>query len=152
MSTLHRRDISREELSLLAGFSRVVQAMHPENGRFNFGFTYLIGLVEVMLPVWYQCGRGWQLSTYKPFKIEVIGFETASFRKICRYLGVKEAQMVNCLYRLSMLAMVRGQKHYESPRFRMRFIGEIKGYEGFCPPQEGFGFVIERRRAEGNFR
>jgi len=152
-STLHRRDIGRDELLLLAHFSRVIQNLQPDSSlTFALGSVYVVGLVEVLLPVWYQAGSGWRLSTYKPFKIEVIGIETATFRRICRYLHVKESVLVNCLFRLSMLAVVRGQRNYDPPRFRMRFIGEFKGYEGCCPPEEAFGFIVERRRAEGNFK
>jgi hypothetical protein len=152
MSTLHRRDISRDDLALLARFSKVIKSITPEHDLFSLGLIFLIGEVEVLLPVWYQASNGWMLSTYKPFKINVIGLETATFRKICRYLCIRESQLVNCLYNLSMLAVVRGQKHYEPPRFRMKFMGEMRGYEGLCPPAVGFGFVIERRRAEGAFK
>lgn len=147
-NTLHRKDITHDEFSLLARFSRSLQVVEGSNGR----LPWLVGEVEMWLPVWHQSRGSWQLSTYKPFIREALGLEVWAFRKICRYLCVKEADLIRTLYRLSMLAVVPGQRPFEPPKFRMYFHGEPISYPGCAPMTEIFGFLIERRRAEGDFR
>lgn len=148
MNTLHRKDICSVEFRLLAGFCRALQVLEDGNGR----LPWVLGEVEMWLPVWYLAGNGWQLSTYRPFVREAFGIETRAMRRICRYLRVNEAQLIGTLYRLSMLAVVPGQGILEPPRFRMSFFGIEIDYEGVAPPMQSHGFVIERRRAEGKFR
>jgi hypothetical protein len=51
-----------------------------------------------------------------------------------------------------MLSVIPGQKYYEPPKFRMPFFGDVKGYGCSVSACDGFGFVIESRRLEGNFK
>ena len=147
-ATLHRRDIKSEEFMLLARFSWVLMNLDGWHGR----IPYILGEVAMRLPVWKSTHSGWRLYRYKNVKKQAFGIEVADFRRTCRYLKVSEGTMVKTLYRLSMLSVVMGQKDYERPKFKMMFRGVKIGWEGIIEPCDFFGFVIERRRAEGNFR
>lgn len=146
--TLHRRDISRDELYLLARFCHALQTIERDNGR----LPWHLGLVEIWLPVWYQLGKGWEIAAYKPFKKEAIGLEVWAFRLVCRYLCVKEAVLVRTLYRLSILAVIPRLNFNDRPKFRMDFFGQPISLVGCAEPSHEFGFVLERRRCEGNFK
>lgn len=148
MSTLHRQDIGSRDLNLLARFGRALRILEDCNGH----LPWVLGEVVMWLPVWYLAGSGWQLSAYRPFAREAFGIETAAMRRVCRYLRVKESELVGTLFRLSMLAVVPGQRVSDKPQFRMPFCGIEIDYEGYASPMESNGFVIERRRAEGKFR
>jgi hypothetical protein len=147
-ATLHRRDIRSEEFILLARFCWVLQNVEGWHDR----IPYVLGEVVMRLPVWKNTHTGWRLYRYKNFKRQAFGIEVADFRRTCRYLKVSEGEMVKTLYRLSMLSVVMEQKDYQKPKFKMKFRGVKIGWEGIIPPCDFFGFVIERRRAEGHFR
>jgi hypothetical protein len=149
MNTLHRKDITWDEFDLLARFCYAINKIRGHNGRLH----YLLGNIEIWLPVWSIARSGWILSQYKPFKREAIGLETCDFRLICRYLRVKEAFLVNTLFRLSMLAVVPKQSISTPRMHRMEFLGVPIDQEMWAPREfDCVGFIIERRRAEGGFR
>jgi len=148
-TTLHRHDIDHKDFKLLAQFCHALKKLEDCNG---LALYLELGTTELTLPVWYQSGTGWQLSRYKAFAKEAIGIETQEFRRICRYLKVNEAHLVDVLFRFSMLAVAPGQKHTESRKFRQSFAGKRKGAWFDDEAATSFGFVLEQRRAEGNFR
>jgi hypothetical protein len=112
-----------------------------------------LGEVEMTLPVWYMAGDGWTLSGYKVFSKAAIGLETYEFRRVCKYLRVREHELINLLFRLSMLSVVQGQQISEKRQLRQQFKGRRKGeFADNSPLGTAFGFVIERRRSEGKFR
>jgi hypothetical protein len=147
-TTIHRRDIRSEEFTLLARFCWALQHLDG----WNCKIPYVLGRVEMRLPVWQASGLGWRLNKYKNFTRDALGIEVSDFRRICRYLQVGESEMIKTLYRLSMLSVVRGQMRVDKPKFKMKFTGVHSGWEGDILSDEVFGFVIERRRAEGHFR
>lgn len=154
MSTaLHRKDMSSEDFQLLAWFSWLYQQAKPDyDDKMYFGTIYLLGMTTMLLPVWFKTGNSWKIANIKQFDRDAVGIETGSLRNMCRYIGVSESRMIDTLFRFSMLSVIPGQKYYDPPKFRMPFFGDIKGYEGYAPPCNGVGFVIERRRLEGNFK
>lgn len=147
MTSLHRKDISKADFQLLARLCYALQVLQGDFGLLPF----LLGIVEMWLPVWYRAGDGWRLAGYRPFKREAYGIETADMRRIRRYLKVREADLISMLFRLSMLAVTPSQKISDPPRFRMEFYGVPIDYYG-AQPLHSFGFIIERRRADGQFR
>ena len=147
-ATLHRRDISSGEFYLLSRFCWVLQNVEDRNEK----IPYVLGEVVMRLPIWKNTYSGWRLSRYRDFQQQAFGIEVSDFRRICRYLNVSESEMVRTLYRLSMLSVVYEQTEHEIPRFKMKFLGVKIGWVGIISPSVSFGFVIERRRAEGNFR
>lgn len=148
MATVHRRDMTSADFRLLASFSKAY-LLHDPFGSICFGSIFLLGLTKMTLPVWYKAASGWQLSRYKQFDQQAIGIETVAFRRMCRYIQYKESMVVRTLFRFSMLAVVDDQKLYESPRHRMQF---STAQDPFCFGGMSFGFVLERRRLEGQFR
>lgn len=152
VASVHRKDMSTADFNLLARFSHLVCSYREERIQLNFGFIYSLGLVSMLLPVWYRTGNIWLLDRYKEFTQDALGIEAKTLRGMCRYLQVSESVLVGTLYRFSMLAVVPGQKNYERPKFRMPIVGEVLGIEGIAEPFECSAFVIEKRRAMGGFR
>ena len=145
--------MTSEDFQLLARFSWLYQHSKPEfDDLLHFGTIYLLGETQMLLPVWFKAGSNWKIATIKPFVHEAVGIEANTLRKMCRYIRVKESRLINTLFRFSMLSVISGQKYNEPPKFRMPFFGSVKGLEGYAPPEDGFGFVIKRRRLEGNFK
>jgi hypothetical protein len=144
--------MSHADFLLLSLFSWLYQHSGPDGRNMDFGTICLLGETEMFLPIWFPTASGWKIAGIKPFVREAVGIETGALRKMCRHLKVREAALVNTLFRFSMLSTIPGQKYYEAPKFRMPFFGDIKGFEGYAPPCDGFGFIVERRRLEGNFR
>jgi len=146
MSTLHRRDISSSDLTCLAKFIHALLVLSGANGR----LPWELGNVTMLLPVWYLCASGWRLSNYKEFRQEALGILVPDFRRVCRYIRVSEFQMIDCLLRLSMISVVRGQRLSEKPMFKQPFHGLPISLAGAEPSTE-FGYVIERRRIVEGF-
>lgn len=151
-ATVHRKDMCAADFNLLARFSTLIQRYDHYSMSLNFGLIYSLGLVRMLLPVWYRTGNIWRLDRYREFVQEAIGIEVKTLRGMCRYLQVSESVLVGTLYRFSMLAVVPRQKNYERPKFRMPIVGDVLGLEGLVEPDRGIGFVIEKRRAIGGFR
>lgn len=151
-TTLHRKDMTHSDFLLLSLFSWLYHQTDPDSNSMNFGSICLLGEIKLFLPVWYATASGWKIAGIKTFVQDAVGIETGALRNMCRYIRVSEAALVDTLFRFSMLSVVPEQKYYDPPKFRMPFFGDIKGYEGYAPPCEGFGFVVDRRRLEGNFR
>lgn len=147
MSTVHRRDITNEDFVKLAKFSRALETL---NGSGKW-FSWDLGEVVMRLPVWYQTSTGWQLANYKNFKRDAIGMLVPDFRHICRYIRVSEFSMIDTLYRMSMISMVPGQSYSGARKFKLSFPNLPVGLWRL-EPTAVHGYVIERRRAEGNFR
>lgn len=154
-ATIHRKDMRAADFNLLARFSTLIQRYDHYSMSLNFGLIYSLGLVNMLLPVWYRTANRWGLDRYKEFTQEAIGIEAKTLRGMCRYLDIKECVLVDTLNRLnrfSMLSVVPDLKNYERPKFRMPFVGDVLGLEGLVEPDRGIGFVIEKRRAIGGFR
>lgn len=149
MSTLHRRDISATDFTRLAKFSHALSVLEGPNERLPWNLKE----VSMLLPVWYLSNSYWRLANYKEFKREALGITVADFRRICRYIKITEPQMIDTLFRMSMLSLVKGQKLSDRPKFKMPFSGlPISFDEWSHNALEAFGFVIERRRANGAFK
>ncbi len=148
MSTLHRRDISAADLTKLALFCSVIagtqwQHLIPCWNLPNF---------TMLLPVWYLAGSGWRLDKYKEFTMDAYGIKVADFRRACRYINVSEFDMVDTLYRMSMISVIPGQRLHEPPKFKMQFHGKYLAIDYWETISDEFGFVIECRRSDGKFR
>lgn len=151
--TVHRRDMQGADFKLLAFLSWIIQQYCLDGSQLNFGPIYALGEIELLLPVWESVGKNdWQLSTYKPFVREALGVKTSTLRRICHYLRVSESVLTGTLFRFSMLSVIPGQLKDYPPKFKMEFWGEILGREGFAEQERDVGFIVERRRLEGNFK
>lgn len=148
MSTLHRRDIDSSDLQLLAKFCRALQVLTDQNGH----LPWVLGTMEMWLPLWFSTGKDWRFSQFRPFERQAFGLPTASMRRICSYLRIRESELIHLLFRLSMLAVTPKHTTSEDCLYRMPFTGVPIERNGLAPPTVNHGFVIERRRAEGNFR
>lgn len=147
-TTVHRKDISAQDFNLLARFCTALQTLQGLNGL----LAWCLGEVTMLLPVWYKSGNTWRLSHYKEFQREAIGIETADFRLVCRYIECRESVMIDILFRMSILAVVPGQRMLEKKRFRQEFIGTPVSRVGSVAPTSCIGFVLEKRRSDGGFR
>lgn len=144
--TIHRRDITSGDFRILAKFCGALKNLQDNNDE----LLWYLPLATMYLPVWYKsCGK-WHLSRYKEFKMEAIGIQTSDFRRICRYMGVKEHIVINTLYRMSILSVACKQSTCENPKFRKEFVALPYSLDG--EPQWHIGFVLEMRRCEGAFR
>ena len=148
MSTLHRRDIRGLDLTRLAKFCRALIVLVGPDGN----LTWNQDCFTMLLPVWHLHESCWRLDRYKEFKQDAYGITVPDFRRICRYIKVKEYQMVDTLYRMSMISVVKGQQTYERPKFKRPFKAGLISHEGWEKDIEAFGYVIERRRASGEFK
>lgn len=150
MSTIHRKDITRGEMHLLARFSHALNTLTNEVGN---SLVWQIGECSVWLPVWYQSVGGWQLSNYKQFKKEMIGIQKQDMRRIARYMRIRECELIKLLFKFSILAVTPGKLSMEKPRFRMSFYGTPLNWGGGAPTSLiKDSFVLEKRRALGGFR
>ncbi|NTV48725.1 MAG: hypothetical protein HGB32_14995 [Geobacteraceae bacterium] len=147
-STTHRRDITGEDFTRLAKLSSSLSTMDSLYLR----PCWNLWDITMLLPVWFHSSTGWRLDRYKEFKRDAYGITVPDFRRICRYIKVTEPQMIDTLYRMSMISVVKGQKSYERPKFKMLFQAGLISADGWEKDIEAFGFVIERRRADGAFR
>jgi hypothetical protein len=145
--TLHRKDISAIEFKILAMFCAALNRLQED----DLELLWYLGEVKMFLPVWAKAGGEWRLSRYKEFTKESIGIQTADFRRICRYMAVKEHVVIRVLFRLSMLAVAGRHSVLDRPRFRQGFFGvpysDVAGEPCFYT-----GFTLEMRRCEGFFR
>jgi hypothetical protein len=122
------------------------------DGPFKRPCWNLWGII-MLLPIWFNSSNGWRLDRYKEFKRDAYGITVPDFRRLCRYIRVTESQMIDTLYRMSMISVVKGQRSYERPQFKMPFQAALISAEGWLEKDiEAFGFVIERRRADGAFK
>jgi hypothetical protein len=112
---------------------------------------WYLGEVKLYLPVWFSSAGTWRLSRYKEFTQEAIGISTADFRRICRFIGVKEPIVINVLYRLSMLAVTGCQSVLDRPKYRQEFYG-LPFRDLGDELMSSFGFILEMRRCDGAFR
>jgi len=148
MSTLHRRDISGADFTLLSKFCAALLFLEGP----NLKLPWKLGEVVMLLPVWYLSGTEWRLANYKECRREALGIMVSDFRRICHYIRVSEFRMVDTLFRMSMISVVKGQRLSERPKFKMPFFGVPISLEWSGEESDAFGYVIERRRADGGFR
>lgn len=147
MSTRHRRDIGISDFQQLAQFSR---ALHVIKRPDIPSIVWLLGERELWLPVWYLADT-WRLSAFKPFQEEAIGIETCDFRRVSRYLRIKEPELIALLFRLSIISVQPGLSKFDKPSFRMPLGSISNSQEGSTNIREGF--VLERRRTlDGHFK
>lgn len=151
-STIHRKDMASEDFHLLGSFSNLFNQADPNVPGRDFGLICLLDSATMNLPVWYKDRNIWRIGNFKQLVVDAVGIETSAMRNMCRWLGINEASLLSALFRFSMLSVVPGQNRTEPPKFRMPFCGDVKGFGGYVEPCSGFGFVIERRRLEGNFK
>jgi hypothetical protein len=151
---MHRKDITSDDFRLLAQFCIALQKLLSRQAEPGACF-YELGVSYLCLPVWYKSVSEWKIKHYKTFAIEAIGIELVDFRNITRYIGVKECQLIDLLFRFSMLGIVP-ESHIgrTKPKFRMPFTGTRLLSDGTprCYVFGHEGFVIEKRRAMGGFK
>jgi len=148
-STTHRKDISGADFTRLAKFSHSLSVLEGPNERLPWNLKE----VSMLLPVWSLSKSYWRLANYKEFKREALGITVPDFRRTCRYIKVTEPQMIDTLFRMSMISVVKEQRLYERPKFKMPFRGLPISFDEWSHNElEAFGFVIERRRADGAFK
>lgn len=149
MSERHRKDIRHSDFTLLARFCNALWVLEKS----VYQLTWELGRTGLWLPVWMERNSVWILLRYERITMEAYGIETADFRRICRYLRVKESQLIDTLFRLSMLSVVPNQSFTCPRQFRQQFIGTRMNLYGEIEEKaSAMGFIIERRRAEGKFR
>lgn len=145
--TTHRRDISAADFKLLAAFSHAIANLMDNQERLLYRE---LGAIELILPTWKynEQIKDWEIAAYKLYRKEAIGINTADFRRMCRYLKTKEAEVIDLLFRLSMLSQesVPQTRH---KTFRQHFHSQLIGEPMV---EAGFGFVLEKRRTLGEFR
>lgn len=149
-SSIHRRDITREDIYVLARFCHALTKVESLGG--GYSVVWEVGTIEMWLPVWYQSGMGWQISRYKQFVKKAVAIEKGDMRRICSYLGIREPVLLRLLFKFSMLAVVPGSSLFQ-PRFRMPFYGipiDMIGAGPFSRVEEGL--ILEKRRALGGFK
>lgn len=145
--TLHRTDIISDDFRILAQFCAALNTLSKDDNK----LLWYLGEVMMFLPVWCKSAGKWRLSRYKGFRKEAIGIETADFRRICRYLDIREPMLIRTLFRMSILSVSRWQSVIDRPRFRQDFVDvpyDMIDCEAACYT----GFVLEMRRCEGSFR
>ncbi len=148
MNTLHRRDITAGDFRLLAAFCAALNVLEDEMGG---SIYWTLGVVTLILPVWFLSGNGWQLSRYKPFDRQALWIETRQFRRVCNYINAGESAVVGLLYRMSILGVIADQKLLDRPRFRQPTWRNTP--DGWKQDVGGeLGFLLEARRALGEFR
>lgn len=133
---------------MLAQFVRALQNVHTP---YTEQIFCTLGTVVMLLPVWNQYAGVWKLSAYKEFTQQAIGIAKPDMRVICNYLHISQPQLIDVLYRMSMLAVCPGTSHMDKPRYRMPFTGTYGGESPFVASVSQ-GFVIEQRRAMGTFK
>lgn len=146
MSTIHRKDIESRDFKLLADFSRALVTLNRPGKR----LSWELGETVMRLPVWYQTSTGWQLAYHRNFRRDAIGILVPDFRRICSYIRVREFQMIDTLYRMSMISMVPDQNNSGTLKFKQSFktpLGLVRLEDSAV-----FGYVIESRRANGDFK
>ncbi|MCM0082970.1 hypothetical protein L4X63_15355 [Geomonas sp. Red32] len=151
MGTLHRKDIIKDDLTLLARFSHALTVVAI------FGRTpvYEVGEITLWLPVWKLAEDGsWQLDKYKTRLVPAIGITKNGMRLVSRYLQVKKSELIRVLFKLSVISVAAGCHSNHKPEFRQNFRGESIDSYGFEPPELiRHGYLFEKRRATlGGFR
>ena len=154
MATRHRSDICFADLTLLACFAHALDRVFIH----SFSPVFELGEYDMLLPLWFQGGGDWKLSTYRIFKQQAIGLSHNGMVQVCRdYMKVPMVQVLNLLYKLSMLSVIDGTQVDDKPRFRQPFSGIPREYIDWDDADSmrkhvRQGFIIEKRRAVGGFR
>ena len=148
MKTVHRKDMTSQDFNLLARFCFAITSRHGFWGQLPFE----LGIVPMRVPVWARDGGLWKLASFKNVNQEALGIATCDFRRTCNYLQVKESSMVKTLFKFSILGVVPDQRPYQKLKFRQPFTGVEIDAIVLDDRIDGEGFILERRRAEGNFR
>jgi hypothetical protein len=147
--SIHRKDITFEDIKLLARFNAALKNVTLLGGG---SVIWLLGTIIINLPDWYQTGGSWKIAKFKAFEREAIGIERNGLRLVCAYMQVEEATLLNLLMKFTMLGVEPLQSTPEKLVRRMKFFGVRKDYEGFSAPEWRVGYVIEMRRTDGAFR
>ena len=151
MASRHRKDISYEDLKLLARFARSLDKVFIN----CCSPLFELGQVDMLLPLWVLTGNGWEVSSYRLFTQEAIGISRNGMIQVCRdYMRVPVRDMLNLLHKLSMVSVTPRTQVGDTPQFRQTFFGiprdEVEW--GGSAKYVKDGFVIEKRRAVGGFR
>lgn len=146
-NTIHRKDVSSSDFRLLGSFCHAVINLTDNQGRLLYRN---LGETALTLPVWRsdEQTKDWVVAAYKTYRKEAVGIITEDFRRICRYIKVKESVLVGLLFRLSMLGL-DSVPQTQHRTYRQHFHSQLVG-EPMIEP--GYGFVLEKRRTLGGFR
>lgn len=149
MASRHRSDITFDDLTLLARF---VSALKKVPYRY-YSPEYELGEYDMLVPFWMLAGGSWKIAFYREIRQEAIGIPRNAFIHVCRnYMKVPPGQILDLLFKLSMLAVVPGTQVDDEPQFRQPFFGVVldnwEGGEKYVKA----GFIIEKRRISGGFR
>jgi hypothetical protein len=145
--TLHRRDIGAADFRILAKFCSALDTLQQGDEE----LLWYLGEVKMYLPVWFRSAGVWGLSRYKEFTQEAVGISTIDFRRICRFIDVKEPVVINVLYRMSILAVAGWQSVLDRPKYRQEFHG-VPFRDLGDELMSSFGYILEMRRCDGAFR
>jgi len=154
MRTRHRTDISFADLTVLAQFILALDRVFINSD----SPVYDLGETEMLLPLWIEGENGWELTAYKVFRQQALGISRNGMIHTCKdYLQIPMRDVLDVLYRLSMLAVVPGTRVGEKPPFRLSFDGSSRSDANIFGP--GYrtkfvkeGFIIEKRRIVYGFR
>ncbi|TWJ16891.1 hypothetical protein [Geobacter argillaceus] len=148
-TTVHRKDMTSADFTLLAKFSR---ALVNSTALFGKQMVHELPVDYMQLPVWRKTADGWQVAGVRAFHSERIGISVNDFRRICRYLQEKESIVVGVLFRLSMIDVLTYSETTGKKELRQRFPDLTKPIiNGVCSWVDD-GFVLEKRRALGAFK
>lgn len=153
MDTRHRKDINFADLSLLAQLARALDRVRIN----SVSPVYELGETDMLIARWTEGGNGWELSRYKVVRQEALGISRNSMLRLCRdYLHVSLADVLDLLYRLSMISVTPDTRVGDKPLFRQSFSGPTRANAnlfgaGYMKEFVKAGFIIEKRRAIGGF-
>lgn len=153
MRATRHREMRASDFYLLARFSYNVS-----NNRCDC-VPLALGEIMMRIPVWTNSHGVWKVAKLKNVKQEALGLAPDAFRRICRYMQVKESEALKTLYNFSILGVDLDQSLYSKLRLR-QFVGglplfvapQFRGYSEDDLWACGEAFVLERRRILGDFR
>ena len=154
MATRHRKDMTQMDFYWLARFCHALTVVAINN---QSPFLVL-GIRTSLFPTWFIAAGVWKLAGYKEYSEPAIGISRNHMQTVCDFIGIDMKAMLELLYRFSMLAVIPGSNHTDpKPLVRMPFNGIPPEYFDFDIAKEMTvhvkgGFVIEKRRAMGEFR
>jgi len=129
-NSFHRRDLVEADFALMAMLKGAIWQL-VKRGQLTIYGTQDRGF---QFPVWYEtAGLGWRFLKLKQSNKECVLIYKKDFRRLCRFVKLKESEVLNHFYKFSMLAVRDGS---DRPK-KCRFIDNINVYQ--C-------YVIEKRR------
>lgn len=147
---LHRPDITYSDARKLANFCYALNKLTDRDGK---QFMWDIDSYDMCVPLWViGSDKKLSISGFKIITTKAYGLERAAFMRICKYLKLYEHELVALLVKFSMLSVVPVDEHGLRLQYRQWFYGRPHDEFWHPLPEHRHGYVIERRRADGDFR